>query len=178
MAAGALTPLAFNADNDYAVGLLVEAVSHSKMWASTAIFIIEDDAQNGPDHVDSHRAPAWVISPYTKRGIVDSDMYNQASVLRTMELIVGLRPMTQFDAAARPMFETFSKTPDTTPFSAISPKVSLTDRNPEKGAAATASAHMNFREADMVDDDELTAVLWRAIKHTEPPPPTRSAFGR
>jgi DNA-binding beta-propeller fold protein YncE len=177
-AAGALTPFAFNADNDYGVGLLVEAVSHSKLWASTAIFIIEDDAQNGPDHVDSHRAPVWVISPYTKRGIVDSNMYNQASVLRTMELIVGLRPMTQFDAAARPMFESFSKTPDTSPFNAITPKVSLTEKNPGKGAEATASAHMNFREADMVDDDELTAVLWHAIKHAYPPPPTRSVFGR
>ena len=125
---GALTPFSFNADNDYGVGLLVDAVSHSKLWASTAIFIIEDDAQNGPDHVDSHRAPVWVISPYTRRGIVDSGMYNQASVLRTMELILGLRPMTQFDAAARPMFESFSKTQDTAPFTAISPKISLTDR--------------------------------------------------
>jgi len=178
MAAGALTPFAFNADNDYGVGLLVDAVSHSKLWASTAIFIIEDDAQNGPDHVDSHRAPVWVISPYTRRGIVDSDMYNQASVLRTMELMVGLRPMTQFDAAARPMFETFSKTPDTLPFSAISPKISLTEKNPAQGAGASASARMDFREADLVDDDELTAVLWRAIKHADPPAPTRSAFGR
>jgi hypothetical protein len=173
-----LTPFAFNADNDYGVGLLVDAVSHSKLWASTAIFVIEDDAQNGPDHVDSHRAPVWVISPYTRRGIVDSDMYNQASILRTMELALGLRPMTQFDAAARPMFESFSKTPDTTPFSAITPKVSLTEKNPGQGAGATASARMNFREPDMVDDEELTAVLWRAIKHADPPPPTRSAFGR
>ena len=84
--------------------MLVDAVTHSKLWASTAIFIIEDDAQNGPDHVDSHRAPAWVISPYTHRGMVDSTMYNQTSVLRTMEMILGLRPMTHFDAGARPMF--------------------------------------------------------------------------
>jgi hypothetical protein len=176
-AAGALTPFAFNADNDYGVGLLVDAVSHSKLWASTAIFIIEDDAQNGPDHVDSHRAPVWVISPYTKRGITDSGMYNQTSVLRTMELIMGMRPMTQFDAAARPMFESFSKTPDTTPFTSIQPKVSLTDRNPGQGAAATESARMDFREADLVDDDELTTVLWHVVKHANPPPPTRSLFG-
>jgi hypothetical protein len=176
-AAGALTPFAFNADNDYGVGLLVDAVSHSKLWASTAIFIIEDDAQNGPDHVDSHRAPVWVISPYTKRAITDSGMYNQTSVLRTMELIMGMRPMTQFDAAARPMFESFSKTSDTTPFNAISPKVSTTEKNPGQGAAAAESARMDFREADMVDDDELTAVLWHVVKHAEPPPPTRSLFG-
>jgi DNA-binding beta-propeller fold protein YncE len=177
-AAGALTPFSYNADNDYGVGMLVDTVSHSKLWATTAIFIIEDDSQNGPDHVDSHRAPAWVISPYTKRGIVDSGMYNQMSVLRSMELIVGLRPMTQFDAAARPMFESFSKTPDTTPYTAIQPKVSLTDRNPGQAVGAAESARMDFHEADLVDDDELTAVLWHAIKHTDPPAPTRSLFGR
>ena len=91
-AAGKLTPLSYNADNDYAVGMLVDAVSHSNAWASTAIFIIEDDAQNGPDHVDSHRAPVWVISPFTHRGMTDSTMYNQTSVLRTMELILGHAP--------------------------------------------------------------------------------------
>ncbi len=175
---GALTPFAYNADNDYAVGLLVEAVSHSKLWKSTAIFIIEDDAQNGPDHVDSHRAPVWVISPYTRRGIVDSGMYNQTSVLRTMELIVGLRPMTQFDAAARPMFEAFSKSPDMTPYAVINPKVSLTEKNSGQTPGAAESSRMDFREADRVDDDELTSVLWRAIKHTDPPAPTRSLFGR
>ena len=175
---GAFTPLAYNADNDYAVGLLVDAVSHSSLWSSTAIFVIEDDAQNGPDHVDSHRAPVWIISPYTKRGIVDSSMYNQAGVLRTMELILGMRPMTQFDAGARPMFESFSKVAETTPFNAISPKVSLTDRNPGKSAESAESARMNFKDADLVDDDELTAVIWRSIKHAEAPAPTRSAFSR
>jgi hypothetical protein len=95
-----------------------------------------------------------------------------------MELIVGLRPMTQFDAAARPMFESFSKTPDTTPYTAIQPKVSLTDRNPGQAVGAAESARMDFHEADLVDDDELTAVLWHAIKHTDPPAPTRSLFGR
>jgi hypothetical protein len=176
--AGALTPFAYNADNDYAVGMLVDAVSHSKLWQSTAIFVIEDDSQDGPDHVDSHRAPVWVISPYTRRGIVDSGMYNQTSVLRTMELIMGLRPMTQFDAAARPMFESFNRTPDATPFSVISPKVSLTDKNSANTPGAAESSKMDFRDADRVDDDELTAVLWHAIKHADPPAPTRSLFGR
>ena len=175
---GALTPIAYVAENDQGIGLLVDAVSHSKLWSSTAIFVIEDDAQNGPDHVDSHRAPVLVLSPFTRRGMVDSTMYNQTSVLRTMELLVGLRPMTHFDAGARPMFATFSRQPDTTPFTAIVPKVSLTDRNPGNTPGATESARMDFSDADLVDDDELTAVVWRSIKHTDPPPPTHSAFAR
>jgi hypothetical protein len=177
-APGKLTPLSYAAQNDSAVGLLVDAVSHSKAWPSTAIFIIEDDAQNGPDHVDSHRAPAWVISPFTHRGIVDSTMYNQTSVLRTMELIVGLRPLTHFDAGARPMFGSFSQQPDARPFTAIRPKSPLTDRNPGTARGAEESARLDFSDADLVDDDELNAILWRAIKNTDPPPPTRSAFGK
>ncbi len=176
--AGALSPLAYVAQNDYGVGLVVDAVSHSKLWPSTTIFVIEDDAQNGPDHVDSHRAPAWVISPYTRRGSVDSAMYNQASVLRTIELIVGLHPLTQFDAAARPMFASFSRQADARPFTVIQPKTSLTERNPARGAAAAASARMDFSDADRADDDQLNLVLWQAIKHTHPPPPVRSAFAK
>ncbi|MBV9303745.1 MAG: bifunctional YncE family protein/alkaline phosphatase family protein [Acidobacteriaceae bacterium] len=176
-APGKLTPFSFAAENDFAVGMLVEAVSHSNVWPSTAIFIIEDDAQNGCDHVDSHRAPAWVISPFTRRGIVDSAMYNQASVLRTMELIVGLRPMTHFDAGARPMFAGFSEQGDNRPFTAIQPKVSLTERNSGRAPGADQSARLDFSDADRADDDTLNSILWRAIKHTEPPPPTRSGFG-
>ena len=176
--AGALTPLAFNADNDYAVGLLTEAVSHSKFWSSTAIFIIEDDAQNGPDHVDSHRAPAWVISPYTQRGIVDSNMYNQTGILRTIEMIVGLHPLTHFDAAARPLFAGFSRQPNAKPFTAIAPTTSLTERNAGSAAGAKESARMDFSDADRADDDKLNDVLWRAIKHSAPPAPMRSGFAR
>lgn len=175
---GKLTPLSYAAQNDYACGMLVDAVSRSRLWATTAIFIIEDDSQNGPDHVDSHRAPAWVISPYTHRGIVDSTMYNQTSVLRTIELIVGLRPLTHFDAGAQPMFGSFSEQSDTRPYTVIPAKISLTDRNPGTATGAEESARMNFSDADLADDDELNTVLWRAIKHSDPPPPTRSAFGR
>ena len=174
--AGTLTPFSYVAQNDYAIGMVVDAVSHSKFWQSTALFIIEDDAQNGPDHVDSHRAPAWVISPYTQRGAVDSSMYNQASMLRTMELITGLRPMTQFDAAAPPMFASFKPQPDATPYTAEKPRISLTDRNPAKGALAAASAKMDFDEADDIDDNALNTILWRALKDTEVPAPTRSVF--
>ncbi len=175
---GALTPSALVADNDAAVGQLVAAVSKSKLWASTAIFVIEDDAQNGPDHVDSHRAPAYVISPYTHRGMVDSNMYNQTSILRTMELMLGLRPMTHFDGGATPMFASFSRQADLRPFSAIAPKVSTTETNPNEGPGAADSARMDFSAPDLADDDQLTAVIWRSMKHTEPPAPTRSAFGR
>ena len=104
---GKRTPTAFVAENDLALGRLVEAVSHSKFWAQTAIFVVEDDAQNGPDHVDAHRSIAFVISPHARRGAVDSTMYSTSSMLRTMELILGLKPMSQFDAAATPMFNSF-----------------------------------------------------------------------
>jgi len=179
---GKLSPLSLFADNDYALGLIVDAVSHSKFWASTAIFVIEDDAQNGPDHIDSHRSPAFVLSPYTREGKVDSTMYNTASVLRTLELILGLRPMTQFDAAATPMWRAFSNTPVLTPYDAEKPRISLTERNP---AASPAQAGLrkpklteeDFREADMADDDELNAQLWRTIRGGEPPPPVSSFFG-
>jgi hypothetical protein len=124
-----LSPLSLAADNDYAVGTVVDAVSHSKFWPSTAIFIIEAGAQ-GADHVDAHRSPAWVISPYTRRGIVDSTMYNQTGVLRTIEAILGLNPMTQFDAASRTLFGGFSSQPDTAPYGVEKPRTSLTDRNP------------------------------------------------
>lgn len=174
---GALTPFSMVADNDYAVGMVADAVSHSKYWPSTAIFVIEDDAQNGPDHVDSHRAPTLVISPFTHRGIVDSAMYNQTSILRTIELALGLRPMTHFDAGAHAMFGTFAQQADPRPYTAISPQVSLTDRNPANAIGAKQSARMDFAEADRVDDDELNAVLWRAIKGTEPPAPVRSRLG-
>src|SRR5436305_260510 len=88
---GRIPPMVAN--NDHALGMVVEALSKSKFWATTAVFVLEDDAQNGPDHVDSHRSPAFVLSPYTRRGIVDSNFYNTTSMLRTIELLVGLRPM-------------------------------------------------------------------------------------
>jgi hypothetical protein len=177
-APGKLTPFALNADNDQAIGQLVDGVSHSKFWATTAIFIIEDDAQNGPDHVDSHRAPAFVISPYTRRGVVDSNFYNQTSVLHTMEAVLGLRPMTQFDASAPVMFGGFLTKPDGRPWSVLPPKTSLTERNPAHGEGAKESAKLDFSEADRVDDDELNEILWRSIKKTAMPVPVSSLFGK
>ena len=175
---GKLTPLALFADNDYALGMVVEGVSKSRFWSSTAIFVIEDDAQNGPDHVDSHRSVLLVISPYARRGVIDSTMYNQSSVMRSMELILGLRPMTQFDAAARPLTAAFLAMPDPKPYAAESPRISLTTRNPEGTKTAERSEKMNFRDADLADDDELNDVLWMAIKGAPAPPPVRSYFSR
>ena len=183
LAAGKYTPKAAMADNDWALGQIVEAVSKSRFWPKTAIFVLEDDAQNGPDHVDSHRSPAFVISPYTRRGIIDSTMYNTTSILRTMELILGLRPMTQFDAAARPMWNAFSPKPDPKPYTAIKPRHPLDERNPAVTASAwrelaERSAQFDFSEADEIDDDLMNRILWRGIKGTEPPAPLRSYFGR
>ncbi len=175
---GRLSPVSLVADNDVALGRIVEGISKSRFWASTAIFVLEDDAQNGSDHVDSHRSPAFLISPYVRRGAVDSTMYNTTSMLRTMELILGLGPMTHFDAAARPMSAAFTSTPDLRPFAAEAPRVPLTERNPQRSATAARSLKMDFSEADLIDDDELNDILWKAIRGTPPPAPVRSYFGR
>jgi DNA-binding beta-propeller fold protein YncE len=177
-APGKLGPLSMAADNDYALGMLVEAVSKSRFWASTAIFVLEDDAQNGPDHVDSHRSPAFLISPYVKRHAVDSSMYNTVSMLRTMEFLLGLHPMTHFDAAARPMTASFQTTPDPAPYIAEKPRIPLDTRNAPNAPGAAASNRMDFEEADDIDDDELNDILWRAIRKDAPPPPVRSYFGK
>jgi YVTN family beta-propeller protein len=177
---GKIAPLSAAADNDAALGEIVEAVSKSRFWPDTAIFVLEDDAQNGPDHMDSHRSPAFVISPYTKRHAVIHTMYNTTSALRTMELILGLRPMTTFDAGARPMSAAFQEKPDLTPYTAEKPRISLTERNPPRSPTAARSARLDFSEADRIDDNELNQILWIAIKGSGAPPPApmRSIFSR
>jgi hypothetical protein len=176
--AGKIAPMSAVADNDAALGMIVEACAKSRFWPKMAIFVLEDDAQNGPDHVDSHRSPAFVISPYTRRGIVDSSFYNTTSMLRTIELILGLRPMTSFDAAAKPMWNAFDAKADTRPWDAEKPRISLDERNGKLAAGAARSAAMDFSEADRIDDDELNDILWKALRGTEPPAPVRSFFGR
>lgn len=181
LAAGKYTPRAAMADNDWALGQIVEAMSKSRFWPQTAIFAIEDDAQNGPDHVDSHRSPAYVLSPYTRRGIIDSTMYNTTSILRTIELILGLRPMTQFDAAAKPMWNAFSAKPDVKPYIALKPTQPMDERNvatPATAALVKRSNAFDFSEADEIDDDVMNQILWRGLKGTDPPTPVRSYFGR
>jgi hypothetical protein len=176
--AGRLAPLSSAADNDLALGMIVEGISKSKFWGSTLICVLEDDAQNGPDHVDSHRSPAFLISPYIKRHTIDSTMYNTTSMLRTIEFLLGLRPMTHFDAGARPMTTSFQAKPDPSPYIAEKARYSLTEKNPGNAPGAAASNRMNFEEADQIDDDELNDILWRAIRKDAPPPPVRSYFAR
>jgi DNA-binding beta-propeller fold protein YncE len=175
---GKIAPLAAFADNDYALGMIVEGLSRSKFWGSTAVFVLEDDAQNGPDHVDSHRSPAFIISPYTRRGTIDSNMYNTTSMLRTMELILHMHPMTHFDAGARPMFASFAQQPSAAPYQAEKPRISTDERNPASSSTASRSARLDFTKEDLNDDDELNDILWRAIRGTDPPAPMRSMFAK
>jgi hypothetical protein len=137
-----------------------------------AIFVIEDDAQNGPDHVDAHRTMGLVISPFCKRGVVDGTLYTTASMIRTIELILGLPPLTQYDAAATPMFNCFSKTAEITPYTTLTPKVDLAAKNTEKSPGAKESARMNFRAYDLAPEDALNRILWAAAKGPGVPYPT------
>jgi len=173
---GAFTPVAFVASNDLALGQIVEAVSKSRFWKETAIFVIEDDAQNGPDHVDAHRTVGLVISPWVKRGIVDSTLYTTSSFVRTMELILGLPPMTQFDAAATPMYAVFSPEPVFDTIAALPTEVDLMARNPRTGPEVKASLKLDFSDFDRADPDELNRILWVSLRPGEPvPAPVRSA---
>jgi DNA-binding beta-propeller fold protein YncE len=175
---GAPTPRAQVADNDLALGMVVESVSESKFWKDTAIFVVEDDAQNGPDHVDAHRAVALVISPYTKRKHVDSTMYSTSSMLRTMELILCLKPMSQFDAAARPMYHAFQSKPDLTAYEHEKPAVDLKVKNKATAWGAKVSEKFNLAKEDAADDLLLNEVVWRSVKgaHSAMPAPVRAAF--
>jgi YVTN family beta-propeller protein len=177
---GVPTPRAYVADNDLALGRLVEAVSQSKYWAKTAIFVLEDDAQNGPDHVDAHRSIAFIASPYTKRGVVDSTMYTTSSMLRTMELILGLPPMSQYDAAATPMFASFSNQADLKPFSHRAAKYDLKEVNTANAPGAQRSLEFDFSKEDTLPDIEFNEIIWKSVHgaHSQMPAPVRSAFVR
>ncbi len=168
---GSFTPEACVGSNDVAIGKLVEAVSHGPLWGETAIFMIEDDAQNGPDHVDAHRTVSLVISPYTKRGYVDSTQYSTVSMIRTMELILGLDPLSQYDAAARPMFNSFTMKPELTPYKLEEPRIDLTVKNTANSYGAIRSKNMDFTEYDRVDDFELNEILWHAVMGEDAPIP-------
>jgi hypothetical protein len=166
-------PSAYVADNDLAFGRLVDAVSHSAFWPNTAIFAMEDDAQDGPDHVDAHRSTAFVISPYTQTGMVDSTMYSSVSVLRTMELLTGIGPMSRFDAAATPMSAAFTTTPNLRPYTVLNPTVSLTATNGRNAPGSRLSAGIDFSEPDRIPMALLNRILWKAAKgrHAKMPPP-------
>jgi sugar lactone lactonase YvrE len=177
---GKPTPRAMMADNDLALGMVVEGISKSRFWKSSAIFVIEDDAQNGPDHVDAHRSIAYVISPYTKRRSVCSTMYSTCSMLRTIELILGLEPMSQFDAAARPMFDVFTGTPDYATYACRPATWPLDEKNERSAWGAERSEKMNLAKEDAADDILFNEVIWKSIKgaDSEMPMPRRAAFVR
>jgi YVTN family beta-propeller protein len=177
---GTPTPRAMVAENDLAVGRLVEEISHSAVWNESAIFILEDDAQSGPDHVDAHRSPALVISPFSRRRGVDSTMYSTSGLLRTMELILGLPPMSQYDASAMPMYNAMQPTSDLAPFIHLPPHISIDEKNDSLAYGADASIRMNLADADAAPERELNEILWRSIKgpHAVVPPAVRSAFVR
>ena len=172
------TPAAMVADNDLAFGQIVEAVSRSKFWKDTCIFAIEDDPQNGWDHVSGYRTTAYVVSAYTKRHAVISTQYNQTSLLRTMELMLGLPPMNQFDATATPMFDCFTNQPDFTAFTALTNNVPLDEMNPplkkiadaQLRKDALASAKLPMSQPDQCDENVLNQILWRATMGAQPYP--------
>jgi YVTN family beta-propeller protein len=168
---GTFTPEACVASNDLALGRLVDAVSHSKLWPETAIFVIEDDAQNGPDHVDAHRTVGLVISPYVKRANLDRTQYSTVSMIRTIELILGLSPLSQYDAAATPMFASFTEAADTGPYTLEPARIDLTARNSSLAYGAERSRAMDFSEYDRIDDFALNEILWHAVKGKDAPVP-------
>ena len=178
---GKPTPYAQIADNDLALGLFVEYLSKSPVWKESAVFVLEDDAQNGADHVDAHRSIAFVASPYTRRKYVDHTLYSTNSMLRTMELIIGMPPMSQHDAAATPMWRSFTANADFTPFRALPSNVNLDDRNAAVGNdLQRRSEAFDMTAEDRVPDLEFNEVLWKIIKgeQSEMPAPRRGAFLR
>jgi hypothetical protein len=165
------------ASNDLALGQIVEAVTHSKFWSSTAIFVSQDDAQNGPDHVDAHRSVGLVLSPFVKEGFVDHTHYTTASMVRTIELILGLPPLSQYDRAAAPMLRMFQAKPRAWTYTALPAKIDLSALNPMTGKLGDASRRLDFSGPDRADPDALNAILWAALRPGEPmPAPVRSSF--
>ncbi len=175
---GMPTPKAMVAENDLAVGQLIEHISHSPIWGESAIFILEDDAQNGPDHVDAHRSTAYIVSPYVKRNARVSTVYSTTSMLRTIELILGLPPMSQYDAAATPMWECFTASPDLTPFVAVGASYDIHEMNRNENIISKLSDSFNLEVMDAAPDHLFSEVIWKTVKglESEMPAPVRSAF--
>lgn len=175
---GKPTPFAHVADNDLAVGKFIEYLSKSRVWKESVVFILEDDAQNGSDHVDAHRSTAYVAGGYVKRRFVDHTIYSTTSVLRTIELILGIPPMSQYDAAATPIWRCFSAMPDSTAFQSLPANIDLTEKNTAWNELAEKSAGFNFAQEDRIPEDQFNEVLWKGIKGMDAtvPAPRRAAF--
>ena len=176
--AGAPTPRAMMADNDLALGRLVETISNSAYWRDSAIFVVEDDAQSGPDHVDSHRSILLMASPFARRAAADHTFYTTSGVLRTIELVLGLPPMSQYDAAATPMYNAFVGAPNLAPFRHVDPRVPLDERNSPAAYGSIQSMMMDFSQEDRAPEALLNEILWRSIHgaNAPMPPPRRSVF--
>jgi len=159
------------AENDLALGRIVEAISKSRFWKESAIFVLEDDAQNGADHIDAHRSVLLMASPYARRGALDSTMYTTSGVLRTIEMILGLEPLSQYDAAATPMYAAFQSKPDARPFAVRPARVPLDEKNRPDAWGAEASAQMNLEEADRAPDLLLNEIVWRSVRGADQPMP-------
>ena len=172
------TPFAHVADNDLSVGMFIEYLSQSKIWNESVVFILEDDAQNGPDHVDAHRSPAFVIGPYVKRHFVDHTPYTTSGILRTMELILGIPPMSQYDAAATPLWRCFTATPDYNGYTSLPINVDLNDKNLAWNELASRSEQFDFTKEDRINDLDFSDVIWKAVKgeQSKMPAPRRAAF--
>lgn len=175
---GAISPIAAVADNDQGVGLLIEYLSKSRIWKESVVFVLEDDAQNGPDHIDAHRSPVYVAGPYVKRNAVMHSMYSTSGVLRTMELILGLPPMSQYDAAALPLYDCFTAKPDFTPYVVKPAQVNMEQRNVADNKSSLRSEKFNFAKEDAIPDLDLNDVIWKYVKGENAvlPAPKRSAF--
>jgi YVTN family beta-propeller protein len=175
LAAGAPTPRAYMADNDLALGRMIEALSKTPFWHTTVVFVLEDDAQNGADHVDSHRSPLLVISPYSRGGVIHR-FANTTDVIATIEEILGLGAMGPYDYFGRPLRDAFGTTADLRPYSALSPAVDLNERNPAASLGARESTHLDLSDADRADETLFNHILWLAVKGpTIPEPPPRRA---
>ena len=177
---GQKTPRAMVADNDLALGRLVAAVSRSKFWKETAVFVVEDDAQNGSDHVDAHRTVALVVSPYTRRAAVDSTLYSTTSMLKTMEMILGLPPMSQHDDAATPMTNAFSEEPDPRPWSHRPAGLPLYEMNPDGAPMQAEMEGWDFTREDAAPEIALNEAIWKSVRGAgaEMPAPVNAAFVR
>jgi YVTN family beta-propeller protein len=178
--AGYPTPRAMIAENDVALGRVVEAISNSVFWKDSAIFVLEDDSQAGPDHVDAHRSIALVASPFVKRGSVDSTLYSTAGMLRSIEMILGLPPMSNLDTGATPMFAAFQSTPVATGYKLRPARIDLQEKNATNAWGAQASAKMDLAEADLAPEQALNEIIWKSVKGADSPmpPPVRAPFVR
>jgi YVTN family beta-propeller protein len=162
---GSPTPAAYVAMNDYALGQIVESISHSRVWGSSAIFVIEDDAQNGPDHVSDQRTTAFVISPYS-RGGVRHEHYSTVSMLRTIELLLGMKPLSTYDAMAVPMYAAFAPVPDARPYTALAPQIDVNQHNATVAYGAAESSRLDFARPDAAPPQQLNAILARNHEYT------------